>query len=130
MELVPVKENSQRWKALYSKMARGQKADINDEDIQRLSVEGIAPNLTGLGGRLLAPKEAENVIPPPEEPAEIPLTYEEAVAMRARYRPQKRGKRVTKKRTTTKRRKPAQKKRKPQSRGKGKTRKRVRITKR
>lgn len=132
MELIPVKENLQRWKAMYNKMARGEKADINDDDVQQLSVEGIPPNLTGQGGRLLAPAEAENVVPPPEEEPEIPDTYDQAVAMRPKYNPQRRKPRAQKRKATGRKpRRSATKKRRGNSgRKRGGGRKRSRITKR
>ena len=131
MEMVRVKENAQKWTSLYSRMSRGEKADINDKDLQQLSVEGIPPNLTGLDGQLKAPKEADNVVAPAEKEPETPEAYGEAVAMRPKYSTKKRGKTNTRRSSTKKK---TNRRRSGTRRTKGKkkqqSRRRGKITKR
>ena len=133
MEIVPVKENVQKWTSLYSRMSRGEKADINDQDLQQLSVEGIPPNLTGRDGQLKAPKEAGNVIPPVKTEPDTPEAYDDAVAMRTKYPPKKRGKTNTRRSSTkkkTNRRRSGPTKRRTKGKKKQQSRRRGKITKR
>lgn len=127
MELVPIKETVGQWKALYLKMARGEKADINDKTLQQMSVEGIQSPYTGQDGQVYVPREAGNVKPPSEKPDPLPEAYEDATIMKT-----KRGYRKNTKRKSGKAKKRKTTKRKGSRKGTRKTggRKRSRITKR
>lgn len=80
--VVPAEENSNQWSAFFARMARGEKADINDKNLAVVPVEGVPPILTDPAGQLQAPRDAGNVVLPPEKAEPLPNLYKEADEMK------------------------------------------------
>jgi hypothetical protein len=84
MDLVAVDEDSTKWKAMYVRMSRGEKADINDKLLSTEPVDGLPANLTGQDGQLQVPREAGNINPGAPVTTDIPIAYNDAAVMKPR----------------------------------------------
>lgn len=134
MSFVPVEENSNQWKAVYVKMSKGEKVNINDKTLSLQPVEGVQPSVLGQDGRLQLPRDAGNVEPPPPDRVNAPEAYSDAVTMKARARssaPRRRRARKGGRRPTQRRRRSNAPRRKPARRsgggGRGKGRRRTSL---
>lgn len=110
MDLVTVNENSNQWKALFIRMAKGEKVNISDKNLVAEPVEGVTANVAGQDGQLQLPREAENVDDPPPLEAPIPPAYKEGTMKkrgRSSSRAPRRRSNKTKRKTIRRRRKPA-----------------------
>lgn len=105
MDLVAVDEDSTKWKAMYVRMSRGEKADINDKLLSTEPVDGLPANLTGQDGQLQVPREAGNINPGAPVTTDIPIAYNDAAVMKPR----------TTLRASTKKGRKSGKKKKPRS---------------
>ena len=101
-DLVPVRDSVYQWKTLYTKLSEGKLPNINEISLQNEAVDGLPASVTDLNGELEAPKDAGNVLPPPEEPIAKPEVYKETVPL-GKYTGgdlQEMGRRTTARKTT------------------------------
>ena len=126
LNLIPADEDSKQWSAYFIRMARGEKVDINDKNLQTKPVEGIPPNLEGPEGQLHVPEDVSNVDPAPQSPPPTPSdVYIDAIYNKMK---QKRYKQKKKRKTGSTKRKGGVKKRSKKKR-KSTKRKRTSISK-
>jgi len=76
---VPVKDNENVWRTLFTRLSEGKIPNINEIALQYQSVEGLPPSVTDLNGEREASPEAGNVVPPPEETPPPPESYKDTV---------------------------------------------------